>query len=48
MIELRDEFEREIINQTIKEHKGNIAGASRQLGYDRPSLYRKMKQLGIK
>jgi len=48
LIELRDEFEREIINQTIKEHKGNIAGASRQLGYDRPSLYRKMKQLGIK
>lgn len=48
LIQLRDEFEREIINQTIKEHKGNIAEASRQLGYDRPSLYRKMKQLGLK
>ncbi|MBI5780037.1 MAG: sigma 54-interacting transcriptional regulator [Planctomycetes bacterium] len=48
LVQLRDEFERQVIREAIKEHNGNVAEASRQLGYDRPSLYRKMKQLGIK
>jgi DNA-binding NtrC family response regulator len=40
-------FERSLIIETLKECKGNIAEAARRLGYFRPHLSRKIKQLKI-
>jgi len=44
----REEFERRFIIKKIQEAGGNISRAAELLGLDRTSLYRKMKQYGIR
>jgi transcriptional regulator with PAS, ATPase and Fis domain len=45
--ELKSLAEKNIIVEYLKKHNGNIAQAGRELGYLRPNLSRKIKQLGI-
>ncbi|GIX05789.1 MAG: hypothetical protein KatS3mg115_0192 [Candidatus Poribacteria bacterium] len=42
-----EEFERRLILRVLRQHNGNVTRAARQLGIGRPSLHRKMAQLGI-
>ncbi|MCZ6832664.1 MAG: sigma-54 dependent transcriptional regulator, partial [Acidobacteria bacterium] len=44
----REAFERQFIIKKIREANGNISRAADLLGLDRTSLYRKMKQYGIR
>jgi len=44
----REAFESQFIVKKIREAKGNISQAAALLGLDRTSLYRKMKQYGIR
>lgn len=44
----REAFERKFIIKKIREANGNITRAAELLGLDRTSLYRKMKQYGIR
>ncbi|MBI5359944.1 MAG: sigma-54-dependent Fis family transcriptional regulator, partial [Planctomycetes bacterium] len=45
--ELRENFERETILDTLRRKDGNVTRTAHELGYARPSFYEKMKQLGI-
>jgi two-component system, NtrC family, nitrogen regulation response regulator NtrX len=42
-----DEYERTLITRALVSASGNVAEAARRLQTDRPSLYRRMKRLGI-
>ena len=42
-----DEYERALISRALAGAQGNVAEAARRLQTDRPSLYRRMKRLGI-
>jgi two-component system nitrogen regulation response regulator NtrX len=44
----REDFERRLIQKKIRETGGNITRAAELLGLERTSLYRKMKQYGIR
>ncbi len=44
----RERFEREYIVAMLREHRGRIGPAARELGIERTNLYRKMKQLQIR
>jgi DNA-binding NtrC family response regulator len=41
-------FERDYISTAIESHRGRIADAAEALGVQRPNLYRKMRNLGIR
>jgi DNA-binding NtrC family response regulator len=47
LTELRREFERNVITETIKKCKGNISLSARLLGFKRTDLYKKMNNLRI-
>jgi DNA-binding NtrC family response regulator len=42
------EFEAEYFRRRLESHEGSVSGLARELGMTRPSLYLKMKKLGIK
>jgi len=42
------EFEAEYFKRRLESHEGSVSGLARELGMTRPSLYLKMKKLGIK
>ena len=39
--------ERERIESALKEHKGNMSHAAKELGMSRPTLYKRVKEYGI-
>lgn len=45
--ELRKTTEKDQITETLKQCQGNVSAAARRFGYNRLTLYRKMKQYGI-
>ena len=45
--EARDQFERDLILQTLAEQQGNMSRTADALGVERSNLYRKMKAFGI-
>ena len=45
--EVRENAERELIEQTLKKHSGKISSAAVELGVSRPTLYELMDKLGI-
>jgi len=45
---LRDTTERDYIIEVLQKCNGNVSEAARQLGYQRPALYKRMKQLQIR
>jgi transcriptional regulator with PAS, ATPase and Fis domain len=45
--EHRREAERRLIEETLRRHDGNVSAASRDLGFSRVGLTKKMKRLGI-
>jgi transcriptional regulator of acetoin/glycerol metabolism len=45
--EVTDKFTTLSIQNTLKEHGGNVSRAARQLGVSRPTLYERMKKLRI-
>jgi transcriptional regulator with PAS, ATPase and Fis domain len=45
--EHRREAERRLIEETLRRHDGNVSAASRDLGFSRVGLSKKMKRLGI-
>jgi two-component system nitrogen regulation response regulator NtrX len=47
LAEALDEYERTLITRALTAAAGNVAEAARRLQTDRPSLYRRMKRLGI-
>jgi two-component system, NtrC family, nitrogen regulation response regulator NtrX len=47
LAEALDEYERTLITRALAAAAGNVAEAARRLQTDRPSLYRRMKRLGI-
>jgi two-component system nitrogen regulation response regulator NtrX len=47
LTEALDDYERELISRALAAAAGNVAEAARRLQTDRPSLYRRMKRLGI-
>ena len=46
--ELKLAFEKDVITRALEKHNGHISRAAGQLGLNRVSLYKKMKQLGLK
>ncbi|MEO1654736.1 MAG: helix-turn-helix domain-containing protein, partial [Bacteroidota bacterium] len=42
-----EEVEREVIDQALKKHRGNISKAAQELGLTRASLYRRMDKYGF-
>jgi len=47
LAEALDDYERALITRALVAASGNVAEAARRLQTDRPSLYRRMKRLGI-
>ncbi|MBP7868225.1 MAG: sigma-54-dependent Fis family transcriptional regulator [Acidobacteria bacterium] len=47
LLEAREAFERRFILEAIRRSRGNMVQAARDLGIDRSSLYKKIKNLGI-
>jgi len=47
LAEALDDYERTLITRALTAAAGNVAEAARRLQTDRPSLYRRMKRLGI-
>ncbi len=45
--EVRENVERELVEQTLKRHAGKITSAAADLGISRPTLYELMEKLGI-
>jgi two-component system, NtrC family, response regulator len=45
--EARESAEREIVQDTLRRHKGRITSAALELGISRPTLYELMEKLGI-
>lgn len=45
--EARETLERELVNQALERHDGNISAASKDLGVSRPTFYELMSKLGI-
>ncbi len=43
----RDQVERQMIEQTLAEHSGNVTRAAKALGISRTTLYAKVKRMGI-
>jgi DNA-binding NtrC family response regulator len=43
----RERFERDYVASVLKQHRGRMGAAARQLGIERTNLYRKIKQLNI-
>jgi transcriptional regulator with PAS, ATPase and Fis domain len=44
---MTDNFQRNIVEETLRKFNGNITQTARYLGYERRYLYKKMMQLGI-
>jgi two-component system nitrogen regulation response regulator NtrX len=47
LIDKLDNFERHVIEKSLRDAGGSVAEAARLLETDRPNLYRRMKRLGI-
>lgn len=47
LLERRNEFERNIITETLEECDNNVRLAARKLGLSRTGLYKRMRVLGI-
>ena len=47
-VEAREQVERELIETTLEAKAGNVAGAARDLGVSRVTLYRLMENFGLK
>ncbi len=45
--EARESAERELVEQTLKRHRGRISAAAAELGVSRPTLYELMDKLGV-
>jgi two-component system NtrC family response regulator len=45
--EARDAVEREMIDEALRRHRGQITAAAQELGISRPALYELMEKLGI-
>ena len=45
--EAREVVEREMVQQVLQRHAGNITSAAQELGISRPTLYELMEKLGI-
>jgi two-component system NtrC family response regulator len=45
--EARETLERELVQQALTKHDGNISAAAKDLGISRPTLYELMSKLGI-
>jgi transcriptional regulator of acetoin/glycerol metabolism len=43
-----EKIELHAIQETIRNNHGNISAAARQLGVSRTTLYRKLKQTGVR
>jgi transcriptional regulator with PAS, ATPase and Fis domain len=46
-LELVDNYEKELVEETLKQHNGNIKRAAEELGIHRSTLWRKMKKNNI-
>jgi len=44
----RAAFERLYVEELLRKHHGNITHAAEQLGMQRPNLYRKMREFGLR
>jgi DNA-binding NtrC family response regulator len=42
-----DHIEKTVIEQTLKNHSGNVSAAAKELGLTRASLYRRMEKFGL-
>jgi two-component system NtrC family response regulator len=46
--EAREALERDLIQRSLNQHKGNVSRTATELGISRPTLYELMQKLGIK
>jgi len=42
-----EEVEKQVIDRTLRKHRGNVSQAARELGLTRTSLYRRMEKYGL-
>jgi len=47
LVERLNAYQRKLISTALRKHKGSPKLAARELGVDRPGLYRRMDRLGI-
>ena len=47
MKEAREGVEREMVQESLRRHRGKITSAAVELGISRPTLYELMEKLGI-
>ena len=46
--EAKEKVERDLVQRALTESRGNISRAAEKLGMQRPNLYRKMREFGLR